>query len=89
MKSHELETMIKTLTGLPVFVESDEKGHYLEITVLGDQPERVEPTTAALQNANIPFRKKPKGKQFAGQSYRIPIKNVGTAFQADWEFEGR
>ncbi len=83
MKLHTAKTKLEEITGLMAF----DVNHGIEITVLGNQPELVKPTAEKLAAAGVPFRKKPKGKKFAGACFFIPLKNVGTAFAADWEFD--
>jgi hypothetical protein len=87
MKLHDMQSKIAIVTGLWSYVEDHDKGTFLAVTVLGDQPHLVEPTAAKLQVAGIPFRKKPKGRKFAGCTYLIPIKNIGTAFHTNWIFD--
>lgn len=83
MKLHTAKTQIEEVTGLAAF----NANHGIEVTVLGDQPELVNPTAEKLAAAGIPFRRKPKGKKFAGATFLVPLKNVGTAWAADWEFD--
>lgn len=83
MKLHTAKSRLEEITGLIAF----DVNHGIEITVLGDQSEMIKPTAEKLTAAGVPFRKKPKGKKFAGACFFIPLKNVGTAFAADWEFD--
>lgn len=83
MKLHTAKTMLEEITGLMAF----DANHGIEITVLGDQPELVKPTAEKLAAAGIPFRKKPKGKKFAGACFFIPLKNVGSVYATEWEFD--
>jgi len=83
MKLHTAKTKLEEITGLTAF----DVCHGIEITVLGDQPELVGPTAEKLQAAGVPFRKKSKGKKFAGATFFVPMKNVGTAWAAEWEFD--
>ena len=83
MKLHTAKAKLEEVTGLVAF----DVNHGIEVTVLGDQPELVNPTANKLAAAGIPFRRKPKGKKFSGATFFVPLKNVGTAWSADWEFD--
>jgi len=80
MKLHQIKAQIEATTGLRV-LDGDNS---LDVSVTGDRASLVEPTAAALRAAGIPFSKKPKGKRFAGATFCIPVRNVGSTFQADW-----
>lgn len=82
MKLHEIQTKLQEVTGVTVI--NDDAGFL--VCVLGDQPELVKPTAARLLAAGIPFRQKPKGKKFAGATYIVELKNVGTAINAEWVY---
>jgi hypothetical protein len=82
MKLHEIQTKLEEVTGVSVIM--DDKG--FKVLVLGDQPELVKPTAEKLKAAGIPFRQKPKGKKFAGATYIVALRNIGTTFNADWVY---
>ena len=81
MKLHEIKLQIAQITGLTV-LDAD---NGVSVLVTGDQPERVKPTIASLKAADIPFNKK-RNNKFKGALIIIPLVNVGTVWNADWEY---
>lgn len=82
MKIHEAKTLVAAATGR--LVTDHEEG--VAVLVCGDEPQNATAVAQQLSDANIPFRKARKAKHFAGALYIVPLKNVGTAFHADWQF---
>lgn len=82
MKIHQAKALIAQATGR--IVTDHEEG--VAVLVCGDEPENAAPVEQKLSDAGIPFRKARNVKHFAGALYIVPLKNVGTAFHADWEF---
>lgn len=83
MKLHDVKREVEAATGLTA-LDGDKA---VEVLVTGDRPEMVEPTAAALRAAGIPFICPPAHKAFRGRLFRIPLKNIGTAWHADWEYD--
>lgn len=81
MTNAEAKRLIEEATGLRASYEND--GFSLIVT--GDQPERVEPTKAALAAAGIPFTAK-RHRKFKGQQFFVPTINRGDAFRAVLEW---
>lgn len=81
MKLHEIKTQISSISGLPAF---DGEG-CIEVFVTGDTPEAVPVVRKKLEAAGVIFLQS-KPRKFKGATFTIPIKNVGTAFHANWEY---
>lgn len=81
MKLHEVESIIKSVTGLATFNANDA----VQVLVTGDTPELVPVVREKLEGAGIRFEQS-KHRKFKGATFTIPLRNVGTAFHANWEF---
>lgn len=82
MKLHQAKAMIAEATGR--LVTDHEEG--AAVLVRGDESQNVDAVAQMLSDAGIPFRRARKAKHFAGALYIVPLKNVGTAFHANWQF---
>lgn len=82
MKLHQVKALIAKATGR--LVTDHQEG--AAVLVCGDEPQNAAPVAQKLSDAGIPFRRARKATHFAGALYIVPLKNVGTAFHADWEF---
>ena len=82
MKLHQAKALISEATGR--LVTDHEEG--VAVLICGDEPQNAAPVAQMLSDAGIPFRRARKAKHFAGALYIVPLKNVGTAFHADWQF---
>lgn len=80
-KYHEIKSLVSKAAGINA-IGCDEG---LSVLVTGDKPELIPGVVAGLQAAGIPFVAS-KHTKFKGQRFVIPLKNVGTAFHASWEF---
>lgn len=80
-KLHEIKATICEITGLTVLDENDA----VSVMVTGDQPELVSVVAAKLDAAGIKFNQS-KHRKFKGAFFTIPLRNVGSAFAANWEF---
>jgi len=81
MKLHEIKTKVHQVTGLTV-MDGDRA---VEVLVTGDHPEMVPIIRHKLEDSGLPFSQS-KHRKFKGAIFTIPLRNVGTAFAADWEF---
>lgn len=81
MKLHEIKSQISNVTGLTVL--DNDVG--LSVLVTGDHTEMVAPTEAKLREAKIPFKKE-KNRKFKGALFIIPLINVGTVWNANWDY---
>lgn len=81
MTNAEAKRLIEETTGL--------KAHYenggFSMIVTGDEPQKIEPTKAALAAARIPFTAK-RHRKFKGQQFFVPVINRGDAFRAVLEW---
>lgn len=82
MKLHEIEAIIKEATGIKPWAENGG----LEIFVDADRAEIIPAVRSGLEAAGIQFSQKSARKSFKGALFFVPLKNVGTAFAANWEF---
>lgn len=83
MKIHEAKTLIATATNGRLVTDHEEG---VAVLVCGDEPQNAAAVAQQLSEAGIPFRKERNAKHFAGALYIVPLKNVGTAFYANWQF---
>ena len=83
MKLHQVKALIATATGGRLVTDHEEG---VAVLICGDEPQNAAPVAQQLTGAGIPFRRARKAKHFAGALYIVPLKNVGTAFHADWQF---
>lgn len=81
MKLHEIKTTVSEITGLAAF---DENGA-VSVFVTGDHPEMVCAVRDKLNLAGVSFTES-KPRKFKGALFSVPVRNVGTAFAANWEF---
>lgn len=81
MKLHEVKTKVQEVTGLMV-MDGDKA---VEVLVTGDQPEMVPVVRRKLEASGLPFSQS-KHRKFKGAKFTVHLRNVGTAFAADWEF---
>lgn len=83
MKIHEAKSLIASATGGRLVTDHEEG---VAVLVCGDEPQNAAAVAQQLSDAGIPFRQARKAKHFAGALYIVSLKNVGTAFHADWQF---
>lgn len=81
MKLHEIKAKISEIAGLDAHDDND----CVCVTVTGDASEMVGVVRARLQDAGIAFSES-KHRKFKGAFFSIPVRNVGSAFHANWEF---
>ena len=82
MKIHEIKSQIEEVTGFTALIGDQS----IEVLVTGDKPEMVPVVRRKLEAAGINFTQS-RHRKFKGATFLIPLKNVGTAFYANWEYE--
>ena len=82
MTQHEIEKIISDATGLKSFADNDG----MKIFVDADRAEVIPAVEAGLKSNGITFIRKRARKSFKGAQFFVPLRNVGTAFAANWEF---
>lgn len=80
-KLHEIKAKVQEVTGLSAFDENSA----VRVQVTGDQPQLVPVVADKLRSAGINFQQS-KPRTFKGAFFTIPLRNVGSAFAANWEF---
>lgn len=81
MKLHEIKAKISEIAGLAAHDDND----CVCVTVTGDTPEMVGVVRGRLQRSGIAFTES-KHRKFKGAFFSIPVRNVGSAHHANWEF---
>lgn len=80
-RHHEMLSEIKAITGRTPMQDNDA----LVVAVLGDEPEMIPVIRRRLEAAGKNFIQS-RHRTFKGAFFTVPIRNVGTAFAADWEW---
>ena len=82
MKLHEVEKIITDATGIKPW--ADNGG--LEIFIDADRADIIHTVRKGLEGLGVSFSQKRTRKAFKGALFFVPLRNVGTAFAANWEF---
>lgn len=80
-KMQEIKAQVQAITGLVAFDENEG----VSVLVTGDKPAMVSTVAEALKAAGVSFVQS-KHRKFKGALFSVPLRNVGTAWNADWEF---
>jgi len=81
MKHHAAKTVLQNITGIVPFEENEG----FSVLVTGDKPELIAVVESKLKAGGHSYEIQ-KGRKFKGAKFIVHMRNVGTAFNADWEF---
>lgn len=82
MRLHEVKSAIQSATGKTPFPVNGG----LELFVSADSANEIHFVENGLNNLNVSFERKMVKKSFKGALFFVPVRNTGTAWNADWEF---